>query len=155
MTKVLLTQFGLTARSRQFHICFNLSMMETTALFKTFNTRNGFMPFPRHNNSISEIYRQFFGLDKFLLWHLRLTVGPYIDMFGHTFRKKHTAELATGELQSSCRDSARMIKVNWMHQTYILGGIAKGWECLCKWDISVIHFQYISKNMFSLCHYGV
>jgi hypothetical protein len=52
-----------------------------------------------------------------------------------------------------------MSEGNRMHPSSIWRVIAKGCEYLCKLDISVFNFQYISpqksKNILSHCHYWV
>ena len=51
-----------------------------------------------------------------------------------------SVELATGGLQSSCRDISRMIKGNWIHLSSIWSVIAKGVEYLLMQNISAFHF---------------
>ena len=61
-------------------------------------------------------------------------------------------EFATGGLQSSCRNISSMVNG---HLSSSLSGIAKG---LNTYVNVIFHFNkcvYISKNLFSLCHYGV
>ena len=122
-------------------------------------TTLGFIPFARcmpHHNSISEIYGQFLGLHG-ISSALSCTVNCGTLYRQVCFFQNHvqTIELATCGLQSSCCDSSRMIKGNWMHLSSIWSVIAKGCEYLCKLDFSISFSKHFHKSMFSLCHYGV
>ena len=52
----------------------------------------------------------------------------------------------------SCGNMSRIINGNWMHLSSISSPIAKGLNTYVNRYLS---FLYISKNLFSLCHYGV
>ena len=65
-------------------------------------------------------------------------------------------EFTTGEVQSSCWNISRMINGNRMHLSTILSLIAKGLNTYVNNVFLLIYeFANISKNMRSLCHYGV
>ena len=125
---------------------FSFLMMELAVLLENFqHSRNYFIPFPRSmppHNSISEFYGQFLGL------HGRVSAPIYTVNCGTLYRKVYfslnhvqSIELATGGLQSSCRDISRMIKWNWVHLSSIWSVIAKGlFEHVLTQDISVFHF---------------
>ena len=85
---------------------------------------------PPHN-SISEFYGQFLG------FHgggsaLTCTVNCGTSYRKVCFFLNHvqSIELATGGLQSSCRDISRMIKGNWIHLSSIWSIVAKGFGIL-------------------------
>jgi hypothetical protein len=59
----------------------------------------------------------------------------------------------TGGQQSSCRNISRMINGNRMHLTSILSLIAKGPNTYVNKEF--VMFANKSKNLFSLCHYGI
>ena len=67
-------------------------------------------------------------------------------------------DFTTGRLQSSCRNISRMINGNRMHLSSISSLIAKGLNTyVSKLFLCFIcnTFANISKNLVSLCHYGI
>ncbi|KAK6308683.1 hypothetical protein J4Q44_G00201460 [Coregonus suidteri] len=65
-------------------------------------------------------------------------------------------KFTTGGLQSSCRNISRMINGNKMHLSSISSLIAKGLNTYVNKVFLIFNtFAKMSKNLFSLCHYGV
>ena len=127
-------QFGRTASSRKIlgsSIFFPFPNDEAHRALGNFkHSRNCFVPFPRSippHNSISEFYGQFLGP------HGGVSALTGTVNCGTLYRKVRSflnhvpsIDLATGELQSSCRDISRMIKGNWIHLSSSWSVAAKG-----------------------------
>ena len=94
----------------------------------------------------------------FLLWHALSTVEPlYRQVCGFPNNVK-SIKFTTGGLQSSCRNISRIIHGNKIHLRSISSLIAKGLNSYVnKVFLFFIcnKFANISKNLFSLCRYGV
>ena len=123
------------------------------ALGNFLHFRNCFIPFPRSmpsHNSISEFHGQFLGLHG-RVSTLTCTVNCGINSF---LNHVQSIELATGGLQSSCGDIARMVKGNWMHLSSIWSVTAKGlntyWLRTFQLFIFLNSFVKISKYMFHI-----
>ncbi len=109
---------------------FHLWMMEATVLFLVASMlQKCLCTFPRslpRYNSVSEVYRQLFGLHG-LVCALTYTVncGTLCRQVCAFPNHVQSTEFTTGGLQSSCRNISRMISGNRMHLSSILSVMAK------------------------------
>ena len=171
LTKALLpliAQFGRAASSRKSPGGSKLLPFKNDGLHSVLCNlqccRNVFYPSPDLylDTILSELCRQFLwphGLGFCSDMHCQLwdvTVYRQVCAFPNHVQ---SIEFTTGGLQSCYRNISRMINGSRMHLSSILNGIAKGLNTYVHVIFNLFTFFYkcanISKNMVSLCYYGL
>ena len=121
--------------------------------------RHFLVPFPRsvpRHNPVSELYGQFLQPHG-LVFALTCTFncGTFLYRQCTGSGKAQSIEFTTGGLQLNCKNISRMINGNGIHLSSISSLIAKDLNVYGN-KIPVFNtFANISKNLFSLCHYGI
>ena len=91
------------------------------------------------------------------LWIIPLTCGALNRQVRDFPNYLKSLEFTTGGIQSSCKNLSKMINGNRMHLSAISRLIAKGLNTYVNnvfLFLFLIHLQ-LSRNLFSLSHYGV
>ena len=117
------------------------------------HSRNCFIPFLRCmllHNSLAEYYGQFLGLHWVSALTCNVNCGTSYGKVCFFLNHVQSIELATGGLQSSCRDISRIIKGNLMHLISIWSVITKALDTYwCKtFQLFIFHWFLMETCFF-------